>query len=38
VIEVVDLLKTPQLAKGDQIIAVPTFGAEAPRARAQDHR
>ena len=30
VIEVVDLLKTPQLAKGDQIIAVPTLVRKLP--------
>ncbi len=29
-IEVVDLLKTPQLAKGDQIIAVPTLVRKLP--------
>jgi circadian clock protein KaiB len=30
-IEVVDLLKTPQLAKGDQIIAVPTLVRKLPQ-------
>jgi circadian clock protein KaiB len=29
-IEVIDLLKNPQLAKGDQIIAVPTLVRELP--------
>src|SRR4051812_22056416 len=29
-IEVVDLLKTPQLAKGDQILAVPTLVRRLP--------
>jgi len=29
-IEVVDLMKTPQLAKGDQIIAVPTLVRKLP--------
>ena len=29
-IEVVDLLKTPQLAKGDQIIAIPTLVRKLP--------
>ncbi len=29
-IEVVDLLKTPQLAKGDQIFAVPTLVRKLP--------
>jgi circadian clock protein KaiB len=29
-IEVVDLTKTPQLAKGDQIIAVPTLVRKLP--------
>jgi circadian clock protein KaiB len=29
-IEVVDLLKTPQLAKGDQIVAVPTLVRKLP--------
>jgi len=29
-IEVIDLLKTPQLAKGDQIIAVPTLVRKLP--------
>ena len=28
-IEVIDLLKKPQLAKGDQIVAIPTLGAAA---------
>lgn len=30
-IEVVDLMKTPQLAKGDQIIAVPTLVRKLPQ-------
>ncbi len=30
-IEVIDLLRTPQLAKGDQIIAVPTLVRKLPR-------
>ncbi len=29
-IEVVDLLKTPQLARGDQIVAVPTLVRKLP--------
>lgn len=29
-IEVIDLLETPQLAKGDQIIAVPTLVRKLP--------
>ena len=29
-IEVVDLLKNPQLAKGDQILAVPTLVRKLP--------
>ncbi len=29
-IEVIDLLKTPQLARGDQIIAVPTLVRKLP--------
>ena len=29
-IEVVDLLKNPQLAKGDQIVAVPTLARKLP--------
>jgi circadian clock protein KaiB len=29
-IEVVDLLKTPQLAKGDQIVAIPTLVRKLP--------
>ncbi len=29
-IEVVDLMKTPQLAKGDQIIAIPTLVRKLP--------
>src|SRR5512139_2137287 len=30
-IEVIDLLKNPQLAKGDQIVAVPTLVRELPQ-------
>lgn len=30
-IEVIDLMKTPQLAKGDQIVAVPTLVRNLPR-------
>jgi circadian clock protein KaiB len=30
-IEVIDLVKTPQLAKGDQIIAVPTLVRKLPQ-------
>lgn len=30
-VEVVDLLETPQLAKGDQIIAVPTLVRKLPQ-------
>lgn len=30
-IEVIDLLKSPQLAKGDQIIAVPTLVRKLPQ-------
>jgi circadian clock protein KaiB len=29
-IEIVDLLKTPQLAKGDQILAIPTLVRKLP--------
>ena len=29
-IEVIDLLKTPQLAEGDQIFAIPTLVRKAP--------
>ncbi len=29
-IEIIDLLKTPQLAKGDQILAVPTLVRKLP--------
>ena len=29
-IEVIDLLKTPQLAEGDQIIAIPTLSRKVP--------
>jgi circadian clock protein KaiB len=29
-IEVIDLLKTPQLAKGDQILAIPTLVRKLP--------
>ena len=30
-IEVIDLLKTPQLARGDQIIAIPTLVRKLPQ-------
>jgi circadian clock protein KaiB len=30
-IEVIDLMKTPQLAKGDQIVAVPTLVRKLPQ-------
>lgn len=30
-IEVIDLVKTPQLARGDQIIAIPTLVRRLPR-------
>jgi circadian clock protein KaiB len=30
-IEVIDLLKTPQLARGDQIVAVPTLVRKLPQ-------
>lgn len=30
-IEVIDLLKTPQLAEGDQILAIPTLVRKVPR-------
>ncbi len=30
-IEVIDLLKSPQLAKGDQIVAVPTLVRKLPQ-------
>jgi circadian clock protein KaiB len=30
-IEVIDLLKTPQLARGDQIVAIPTLVRKLPR-------
>ena len=31
VVEVIDLLVTPQLAEGDQIVALPTWCAACPR-------
>ncbi len=37
-IEVIDLLKNPQLASGDQILAIPDPGQETARAHPQDHR
>ncbi len=30
-VEVIDLLKTPQLAKGDQIVAIPTLVRKLPQ-------
>jgi circadian clock protein KaiB len=30
-IEIIDLLKTPQLAKGDQIVAIPTLVRKLPQ-------
>jgi hypothetical protein len=35
-IEVVDLVKHPQLAAGDQIVAIPTLVTEAARAGSQN--
>ena len=37
-IEVIDLLKNPQLAKGDQILASPNLGEETSPADKEDHR
>jgi circadian clock protein KaiB len=37
-IEVVDLLVNPQLAKGDQIIAIPTLVRKTAPTDPQDHR
>ena len=37
-IEVIDLLKNPQLAKGDQILAIPTLVRKLPAADQEDHR
>ena len=37
-IEVIDLLKNPQLAKGDQILAIPTLVRKLPEPVQQDHR
>lgn len=31
IIEVIDLLKTPQLAEADQIFAIPTLVRKAPK-------
>lgn len=36
-IEIIDLLQNPQLARGDQILAVPTL-APVAGAREEDHR
>jgi len=36
-IEVVDLLRNPQLAKGDQIVAIPTLVRKLPSAAQADH-
>ncbi len=36
-IEVIDLLEKPQLAQGDQIVAVPTLVRPAARTGSQDH-
>jgi circadian clock protein KaiB len=36
-IEVVDLLKNPKLASGDQILAIPTLVRKLPGTCAQDH-
>ena len=36
-IEVIDLLKKPTLAKGDQILAIPTPREKTPRAHEEDH-
>ncbi len=36
-ITVIDLLKQPQLAKGDQILAIPTVVRKLPQARANHH-
>jgi circadian clock protein KaiB len=36
-IEVIDLLKNPRLARGDQILAVPTLVRQLPPAAEEDH-
>jgi circadian clock protein KaiB len=38
VLEVIDLLKTPQLAEDDQILAIPTLVRKLPVPHSQDHR
>jgi circadian clock protein KaiB len=37
-IEVIDLLERPQLARGDQIIAIPTLVRRLPPAGQENHR
>ncbi len=37
-IEVIDLLEKPQLAKGDQILAIPTLVRQLPPPLKEDHR
>ena len=37
-IEVIDLLEHPQLAKGDQILAIPTLVRKLPRTYEEDNR
>ena len=37
-IEIVDLVANPQLAAGDEIVAIPTLVRRLPGADAQDHR
>ena len=37
-IELIDLLENPQLARGDQIIAIPTLVRNLPHAYEENHR
>jgi KaiB domain. len=37
-IEIIDLLENPQLAKGDQILAIPTLVRNHSQTGAEDHR
>ena len=37
-IEVIDLIENPQLAQGDQILAVPTLGTAVAGTDQEDHR
>ena len=36
-IEVIDLLEHPQLARGNQIVAIPTLEVKLPQTGPQDH-